>query len=124
LNIEAGGPVVERARAPARLAVILSEAKNLSVVLRMEMTVTERFFASLRMTPGWGGSWWPSLWVTLNLRVAHPSGVQECGVSDPRFSLSHWPIPIRPFFARVVVCMKEKPAPFTKTGGWLSLWAI
>jgi hypothetical protein len=39
--------------APAWLGVILSEAKNLSVVLRMAMTVTERFFASLRMTQGW-----------------------------------------------------------------------
>jgi hypothetical protein len=38
---------------PAPLAVILSEAKNLSVVLRMATTVTERFFASLRMTRGW-----------------------------------------------------------------------
>jgi predicted RNase H-like HicB family nuclease len=36
---------------PARLAVILSEAKNLFVVLRMAMTVPERFFAWLRMTP-------------------------------------------------------------------------
>jgi hypothetical protein len=29
-----------------------------------------------------------------------PLRVQGCGFSDPRFSLSRWPIPIRPFFAR------------------------
>jgi hypothetical protein len=34
-------------------SVILSEAKNLSVVLRIAMTARERFFALLRMTPGW-----------------------------------------------------------------------
>jgi len=48
-------------------------------------------------------------------RVAHPCGVQGCGFSDPRFSLSRWPIPNRPVFARGVFRMEEKPAPFTKT---------
>jgi len=47
--------------------------------------------------------------------VAHPCGVQECGFSDPRFSLSPWPIPIGSFFARDVFRMEEKPAPFTRT---------
>jgi hypothetical protein len=46
--------------------------------------------------------------------VAHPSAVQECGFSDPRFTLSRWPIPICPFFARGVFRMEEKAAPFTK----------
>jgi hypothetical protein len=36
--------------APPRRVVILSEAKNLSVVLCVARTATERFFASLRMT--------------------------------------------------------------------------
>jgi len=49
------------------------------------------------------------------LWVAHPGGVQGCGFSDPRFSLSRWPIPIGSFFARGVFRMEEKPAPFTKT---------
>jgi len=50
----------------------------------------------------------------LNFQVAHPCGVQGCGFSDPRFSLSGWPIPICPFIARGVFRMEEKPAPFTK----------
>jgi hypothetical protein len=48
------------------------------------------------------------------LRVPHACGVQGCGFSDPRFSLSHWPIPNCLFFARGVFRMEEKPEPFTK----------
>jgi hypothetical protein len=55
------------------------------------------------------------------VRVAHPCYVQGCGLSDPRLSLFRWPIAICPFFARGVFRTKEKPAPFTKTGGWLTL---
>jgi hypothetical protein len=51
----------------------------------------------------------------LNFGVARPCAVQACGFSDPRFSLSRWPILIRPVFARGVFRMEEKPAPFTKT---------
>jgi len=46
--------------------------------------------------------------------MAHTCGVPGCGLSDPRFSLSRWPILICPFIARGVSRMEEKPAPFTK----------
>jgi hypothetical protein len=47
--------------------------------------------------------------------VPHPCGVQGCGFSGLLFSLSRWPIPIRPIFARYVFRMEKKSAPLTKT---------
>jgi hypothetical protein len=46
--------------------------------------------------------------IDFELRVAHPCGVQGCGFSNPRFSLSRWPIPICSFFARGVFRREEK----------------
>jgi hypothetical protein len=43
-----------------------------------------------------------------------PCGVQGCGFSDSRFSLSRWPIPICSFFAGGVIRTKEKPHPSQK----------
>jgi hypothetical protein len=50
----------------------------------------------------------------LEIWVPHPCGVQGRWFSDPRFSLSNWPIPICPFFARGVLRMEGELAPFTK----------
>ena len=41
-------------------------------------------------------------------RVAHPCDIPGCGFSDPRLSLSRWPIPICPCFARGVYRTEEK----------------
>jgi len=72
--------------APAPLAVILSEAKNLSVVLRMARTVTERFFASLRMTPGWGLS---QLHPDRNVSTTLCWAVPDNGGTVPKWSMAH-----------------------------------
>jgi hypothetical protein len=46
-------------------------------------------------------------WAILNFRFAHPYGVQVCGFSDPQFSLSRWPIPIRLFLAGGVIRWRD-----------------
>jgi hypothetical protein len=49
------------------------------------------------------------LWAILNFRVAHTCGVHGRGFLEPQFSVSHWPIPICPFFVRGMFRMGEKP---------------
>jgi hypothetical protein len=47
--------------------------------------------------------------------VEREAAKSTCSVSFRRFSLSNWPIPMRPIFVRGVFHMEEKPAPFTNT---------